>query len=171
MSYEQDVDEILPEPVNFIVNGQHIRREVSPRQHLGDFLRTELGLFGTRLGCEQGVCGSCAVVVNGETIRGCLMLAAQMEGANVVTIEGCESNLIVRALQSAFISRNAMQCGFCTSGMILTAAELLSLNPDPNKEQVREYLSGNYCRCTGYQSIVEAVMMAAKNLKQGKPSP
>jgi carbon-monoxide dehydrogenase small subunit len=169
MNCASDSDTNLRWPVSVVVNGQRIHRLVDPRQHLSGFLRNELGCFGTRVGCEQGVCGACAVIVNGETVRGCLMLAAQADEATVTTIEGCSDDPVVRALQDAFVERNAMQCGFCTAGMILTAAELLVEHPSPTREQVREHISGNYCRCTGYQSIVDAVLVASVVLaEQGR---
>lgn len=146
------------------VNGVPVRAQVDARQHLGDFLRESQGLKGTHLGCEHGVCGACTVQVDGRAVRSCLTLAAQADSADVRTIEGLSQDPVVHALQDSFVRCHAMQCGFCTPGMVLTAAELLKAQPHPTREQVREYLSGNYCRCTGYESIVNAVMDAAQTL-------
>jgi len=139
------------------VNGSEVRRRIEPRQHLVDFLREELGLTGSHIGCEHGVCGACTVRVNGEIVRGCLMLAVQANGCRVDTIEGLSDSGELAALQKAFHERNALQCGFCTPGMLLAARDLLKKNPKPDREQIRAHLSGNYCRCTGYQAIVDAI--------------
>jgi carbon-monoxide dehydrogenase small subunit len=141
-----------------------VRALVDARQHLGDFLRESQGLKGTHIGCEHGVCGACTVQVDGRAVRSCLTLAAQADSADVRTIEGLSDDPVVHALQDSFVRCHAMQCGFCTPGMVLTAAELLKLHSHPTREEVREYLSGNYCRCTGYESIVNAVMDAAQTL-------
>jgi carbon-monoxide dehydrogenase small subunit len=122
-----------------------------------DFLRLDLGLTGSHAGCEHGVCGACTLRVNGKIMRGCLILAASLDGADVVTIEGISESGEVSDLQAAFVARNAAQCGFCTPGMVMTAAELLAEGCTPTRGEIREYLSGNYCRCTGYQAIVDAV--------------
>lgn len=143
--------------VALTVNGAPVVRRVPARQHLVDFLREELGLTGSHLGCEHGVCGACTVRVNGEIVRGCLVLAAQCEGACVETIEGLSDNGALADLQRAFHERNALQCGFCTAGMLIAALELVERNPRAGRAEIREHLSGNYCRCTGYQSIVDAV--------------
>jgi aerobic carbon-monoxide dehydrogenase small subunit len=143
------------------VNGERVRKPINVRQHLADFLRSELGLTGTHLGCEHGVCGSCTVVLDGAVVRGCLTLAAQAHGRTVETIEGASDSGELKALQEAFTRHNASQCGFCTSGMLLTARELLKKKRTLTREQVREHISGNYCRCTGYQSIVEAILEVA----------
>jgi len=147
------------------INGTRVRLAVSPREHLADALRQHCGLTGTHLGCEHGVCGACTVRVDGAAIRGCLMLAVQADGAQVRTIEGEGDDPVMRALQDAFVERNALQCGYCTPGFLLTAAELLALDADPSRESIREYLSGNLCRCTGYQAIVDAVELAARRLR------
>jgi len=139
------------------VNGERITRTVPVRQHLVDFLRGELQLTGSHLGCEHGICGACSVRVDGVVVRGCLMLAAQIDGADVVTIEGLTDSGEIADLQETFVARNALQCGFCTPGMLLTAAELLNKGKPASREQIREFLSGNYCRCTGYHAIVDAV--------------
>jgi len=127
------------------------------RQHLVDFLRTDLGLTGSHLGCEHGVCGACSVRVDGRVVRGCLMLAVQADGAEVVTIEGLTDTGEITDLQEAFVARNALQCGFCTPGMLMTAAELLAEQCPKSREEIRTFLSGNYCRCTGFQAIVDAI--------------
>ena len=143
------------------VNGEKISRTIEPRLSLVDFLRNELQLTGSHVGCEHGVCGACTVLVDGVIVRGCLMLAIQTNGAEVITIEGQSDSGAIVDLQEAFHERNALQCGFCTPGMLLTSAELLQKNLDPSREEIREYLSGNYCRCTGYEAIVNAVEAVA----------
>ncbi len=148
------------------VNGQPVQAQVSVRQHLGDFLRESQGFKGTHIGCEHGVCGACTVQVDGRAVRSCLTLAVQADAAQVFTIEGLSDDPVVRALQDSFVRCHAMQCGFCTAGMLLTAAELLQAQLEPSRDEVREYLSGNYCRCTGYESIVNAVMDAAQTLQK-----
>ncbi len=150
------------------VNGQPVHAQVSVRQHLGDFLRESQGFKGTHIGCEHGVCGACTVRVDGRAVRSCLTLAVQADAAQVFTIEGLSDDPVVRALQNSFVRCHAMQCGFCTAGMLLTAAELLQAQLDPSRDEVREYLSGNYCRCTGYESIVNAVMDAAQTLRKAR---
>jgi carbon-monoxide dehydrogenase small subunit len=139
------------------VNGVSVSRRVEARQHLVDFLREELGLTGSHLGCEHGACGACTVRVDGAIVRGCLMLAVQADGARVETIEGLSESGAIADLQRAFHERNALQCGFCTPGMLIAAAELLECRPGATREEIRTHLAGNYCRCTGYQSIVDAV--------------
>ncbi len=139
------------------VNNVQLARRVPARMHLADFLREELGLTGTHLGCEHGICGACTVRVNGEIVRGCLMLAIQADGAVVETVEGVSESGEIADLQEAFHQRNALQCGFCTPGMLLAAADLVQRNPLASREQIREHMSGNFCRCTGYQSIIDAV--------------
>lgn len=142
------------------VNGERIRRRVSPRLSLADFLREELQLTGTHVGCEQGACGACTVRYNGDQVRACLMYAVQADGAEVETVEGVTESGELAALQEAFHRNNALQCGFCTPGMLMAAADLLKHNPSPNREQIRAGMSGNYCRCTGYHAIVDAVAEA-----------
>ena len=143
--------------ITLMVNGASVSRRVSARRHLVDFLREDLGLTGSHLGCEHGVCGACTIRVDGEIVRGCLMLAVQADGASVETIEGLSESGEISDLQRAFHERNALQCGFCTPGMLIAAAELLIRNPNAERDEIREHMSGNYCRCTGYQSIVDAV--------------
>jgi aerobic-type carbon monoxide dehydrogenase small subunit (CoxS/CutS family) len=147
-------------PVRFEVNGKRVAIEVEPRLTLADCLRHHLRLTGTHVGCEHGVCGACTVLVDGDAVRACLMLAVQADGAKVVTIEGLSHDTHLTALQAAFRRHHALQCGFCTPGMITTAHALLSQEPHCDAARVREVLSGNLCRCTGYVAIVEAVLAA-----------
>jgi aerobic-type carbon monoxide dehydrogenase small subunit (CoxS/CutS family) len=147
--------------VRLLVNGDEVQREVEARRSLADFLREDLGLTGTHIGCEHGVCGACTVLVDGRTVRSCLAFAAQMQGARVTTIEGLAPLDAPTALQRAFRACHALQCGFCAPGMILTATELLGSNPSPSDDEIREALSGNLCMCAGYVGIVRAVAQAA----------
>lgn len=148
-------------PVSLTVNGEAVSLQVDPRRHLGDVLREELGLTGTHLGCEHGVCGACTVRLDGAIVRSCLTLAVQCEGSRVETIEGLSDSGEVADLQEAFRVRNALQCGYCTPGMIVTAQDLLLREPAPSRDEIREHLSGNYCRCTGYHAIVDAIVATA----------
>lgn len=148
--------------ITLTVNGERLTRLVPVRQHLVDFLRLELGLTGSHLGCEHGICGACSVRVDGAVVRGCLMLAAQAHGADVVTIEGLTDTGEIADLQANFVERSALQCGFCTPGMLMTAAELLGDARPLSRDEIRKYLSGNYCRCTGYHAIVDAVETTLK---------
>ena len=143
--------------VTLTVNGTQVTRSVQPRQHLVDFLRDELGLTGSHIGCEHGVCGACTLRVNGEIVRGCLMLAVQANGCRVETIEGLSDSKELAKLQKAFHEKNALQCGFCTPGMLMAAQDLVRMNKKPTREEIRAHISGNYCRCTGYQAIVDAI--------------
>jgi aerobic carbon-monoxide dehydrogenase small subunit len=148
--------------VTITVNGDEVRDRVDARKTLVDFLRDQVGLTGSHVGCEHGVCGACSVRVDGAVVRGCLMLAVQCDGARVDTIEGVTDTGEIADLQQAFVARNALQCGYCTPGMLLSAQELLAAGSVPSREAIRAYLSGNYCRCTGYQAIVDAVEAVAK---------
>jgi aerobic carbon-monoxide dehydrogenase small subunit len=152
--------------VRLRVNGEDVRERVEARKTLVDFLRDDLGLTGTHVGCEHGVCGACTVLVDDEVVRGCLILAVQCDGADVKTIEGISDSGEIADLQEAFRSRNALQCGFCTPGMLIAARELISqLLPGgavPSRDMIREHISGNYCRCTGYQAIVDAIESVAQ---------
>ena len=148
--------------VTLTVNGVKTTRRVAPRVHLVDFLREELGLTGSHIGCEHGVCGACTIRVNGEIVRGCLMLAVQADGTRVDTIEGLSDSGEIVELQRAFVERNALQCGFCTPGMLIAAADLVARKPAATREEIREHLSGNFCRCTGYHAIVDAVETACR---------
>jgi aerobic-type carbon monoxide dehydrogenase small subunit (CoxS/CutS family) len=148
--------------ITLTVNGERVSRRVEARRHLVDFLRLDLGLMGSHTGCEHGICGACTVRVDGAIVRGCLVLAAALDGAEVETIEGLSDSGGIRDLQDAFIARNAAQCGYCTPGMLLTAADLLETNRRPTRAEIREHLAGNYCRCTGYHAIIDAVEAVAK---------
>jgi len=148
--------------ISLSVNGERVEANVLPRLNLADFIREHLKLTGTHVGCEHGVCGACTVRINGDIVRSCLLLAVQTHNATVETIEGVSDSGEVADLQSAFRERNALQCGFCTPGMLMAAQDLLKQSPSPDREQIREYLSGNYCRCTGYQAIVDAIETTAR---------
>ena len=154
---------MTPTSIALDVNGERVEGLVLPRLNLADFLREHLHLTGTHVGCEHGVCGACTVRVNGEIVRACLMLAVQADGGAVETIEGLSDSGEVTDLQDAFRNRNALQCGYCTPGMLIAAQDLLKQNIDPSREQIREHLSGNYCRCTGYQAIIDAVESTAQS--------
>jgi aerobic-type carbon monoxide dehydrogenase small subunit (CoxS/CutS family) len=143
--------------ITLTVNGTQVSRRVPARQHLVDFLREDLGLTGSHLGCEHGVCGACTVRVNGEIVRGCLMLAVQANGCRVDTIEGLSDSKELSEIQRAFHQRNALQCGFCTPGMLMAAQDLIRQKRKATREEIRAHISGNYCRCTGYQAIVDAI--------------
>ena len=143
------------------VNGERIDTHVPPRLNLADFLREHLHLTGTHIGCEHGVCGACTVRVNDDIVRSCLMLAVQTHGASVQTIEGLSDSGEIADLQEAFRARNALQCGYCTPGMLIAAQDLLKQQPAPSRDEIREHLSGNYCRCTGYHAIVDAIEATA----------
>ena len=149
-------------PVSLVVNGERIDAHVLPRLNLADFLRNYLKLTGTHVGCEHGVCGACTVRVNGEIVRSCLMLAVQAHDTSVETIEGLSDGGEIADLQAVFRDRNALQCGYCTPGMLMAAQDLLRQSPNPDRKQIREHLSGNYCRCTGYQAIIDAVEITAR---------
>jgi carbon-monoxide dehydrogenase small subunit len=144
------------------VNSETVEARIDARKTLADFLRDDLALTGTHIGCEHGFCGACTVRVDGAIVRGCLMLAVQCNGSTVETVEGVSDTGEVADLQDAFVQRNALQCGYCTPGMLLTAQELLASELAPSREKIREHLSGNYCRCTGYQAIVDAVEAVAQ---------
>jgi len=154
-------------PIQLTVNGKSHEVAVEPRLLLSDFLRHELGLTGTHVGCEHGVCGACTVLFDDEPVRSCLMLAVQAQGHTVTTVEGLSPGPEkMHPLQDAFWTTHALQCGFCTPGILMTLIPFLEANPTPSTAQVREALSGNLCRCTGYQHIVEAVLLAARTMKQ-----
>jgi carbon-monoxide dehydrogenase small subunit len=157
--------------IELIVNG--VRREglAEPRRTLADFLRDDLGLTGTHLGCEHGVCGACTVLVNGEAVRSCLMFAVQADGQEVTTIEGLATGGKLHPVQEAFWECHGMQCGFCTPGFVMSVYAFLQENPDPQEEEIRPALSGNLCRCTGYQNIVDAVRTAAQKMRATTSEP
>ncbi len=156
---------VEPVAIRITVNGVEYEKSVEPRLLLSDFLRNDLGLTGTHVGCEHGVCGTCTVLVNGDSARSCLFLAVQLDGAQVETVEGLGTVHALHPIQKAFHDCHALQCGFCTPGMLMTTIDLLKKSPLANDEQIREGLSGNLCRCTGYENIVRAVRMAADELK------
>lgn len=158
-----------PLPISLHVNGERVDAQVLPRVNLADFLREQLKLTGTHVGCEHGVCGACTVRVDGEIVRSCLMLAVQTQGASVETIEGLSDSGEIADLQAAFRDRNALQCGFCTPGMLIAAQDLLKQEAEPDRERIREHLAGNYCRCTGYQAIIDAVEVTAQARRGQKP--
>jgi carbon-monoxide dehydrogenase small subunit len=153
--------------VKFAVNGAPVEVTVEPRMSLADCLRHELRLTGTHVGCEHGVCGACTVIVDGNAVRSCLMLAVQAEGTSIVTVEGISDDAALTPLQASFRKNHALQCGFCTPGMLMTAHALLSDEPDADADRIREVLSGNLCRWTGYIPIVEAVLEARASYRKG----
>jgi carbon-monoxide dehydrogenase small subunit len=153
-----------PVDISLSVNGAPQRRAVEPRLLLSDFIRHELGLTGTHVGCEHGVCGACTVLMDGEAVRACLVFAVQADGAEVVTVEGLATGTEMHPLQEAFRDAHGLQCGFCTPGILMSMVPFLRDNPSPDEAEIREALSGNLCRCTGYQNIVEAVALAAERM-------
>jgi aerobic-type carbon monoxide dehydrogenase small subunit (CoxS/CutS family) len=155
-------DKIL---VRMSVNGRKVERRVEPRLLLADFLRNELKLTGTHVGCAHGVCGACTVLINGRTGRSCIALAVQMEGASIETVESLTTDRALSPLQQAFHEHHALQCGFCTPGFLVTTQQLLKQNPDPTEPEIRRALAGNLCRCTGYVNIVRAVKSAARKMR------
>lgn len=168
---------MLPkQSVSVSVNGVQYRREVEPRLSLADFLRHELQLYGTHLGCEHGVCGACSILLDDKSVRSCLMLAVQVDGANLTTIEGLRDGQSgqLHPIQQAFVVEHGLQCGFCTPGFIMSTVELLADNPNPSDEEIKDALGGNLCRCTGYEAILRSVRLAASNARElvaGKTSP
>jgi carbon-monoxide dehydrogenase small subunit len=158
--------------ISITINGRSYSGAVEPRKLLTDFLRDDLGLTGTHVGCEHGVCGACTVLLNGEPVRSCLMFAVQANGMELKTVEGLAPRTAeLHPLQEKFWELHGLQCGFCTPGILLTAAALLQENPDPSEDEIREWISGNLCRCTGYQNIVAAIQEAAKAMNGSKHGP
>jgi carbon-monoxide dehydrogenase small subunit len=153
--------------IRLTVNGVSHEALVEPRTTLVDFLRGELGLVGTHVGCEHGVCGACTILVDGKTVRSCLMLAVQADGASLRTVEGLAREGDLHPIQEAFIEEHGLQCGFCTPGFLMSTLELLHRSPDPGDEEIKEALGGNLCRCTGYQSILRSVRLAAVRMREG----
>ena len=153
------------EQVTVTVNGRQYERSVEPRRLLSDFIREDVGLTGTHVGCEHGICGTCTVLMNGQTVRSCLTFAVQAHGAEITTVESLGTPTAMHPLQEAFWEHHGLQCGFCTPAMLLTAKELLDANPSPSREEIQEAISSNLCRCTGYQTIVEAVETAAARIR------
>jgi carbon-monoxide dehydrogenase small subunit len=155
--------------IRIMVNGTSYERSVEPRLLLSDFLRGTLGLTGTHVGCEHGVCGACTIIVNGDSVRSCLLFTVQMDGCNIETVEGLGTIRQMGPIQEAFREHHALQCGFCTPGMLMTVKDFLAKHPDAGDAEIREGLSGNLCRCTGYENIVRAVGAAAAALKENTP--
>jgi len=156
------IPDVIPDvTVSVTVNGLEREATVEPRKTLADFLREDLGLTGTHLGCEHGVCGACTVLIDGRAVRACLQFAVQVEGASITTVEGLAVDGELNAVQRAFMNEHGLQCGFCTPGFVVSATALLASNPNPSDQEIREGLSGNICRCTGYQGIIRAVRSAA----------
>jgi carbon-monoxide dehydrogenase small subunit len=158
-------------PVSLTVNGSRVEAEVEPRTHLGDFLRDELRLTATHLGCEHGVCGACTVLIDGRPARACITLAVSVDGAEIRTLEGLQGEPLMETLKSAFHEKHGLQCGFCTPGMLVSAWDLLKRRPDVDEREVRVAMSGNLCRCTGYQGIVRSILGAADEAKSGESQP
>ena len=163
MSSATEIEQVR---ISLTVNGERHEREVEPRRLLSDFLREDLGLTGTHVGCEHGVCGTCNVMLNGQTARACLIFAAQLDGAEIRTVESLGTVDKMHPIQEAFWEKHGLQCGFCTPGMLMSAVELLDRTPSPTIEAIREAISSNLCRCTGYQTIVEAVQDAATRMRE-----
>ena len=155
-------------PISMTVNGRSHTAQVEPRRLLVDFLREDLGLVGTHIGCEHGVCGTCTVLLDGHSIRSCITLAVQADGAEISTVEGLADGGDLHPLQDEFSAKQGLQCGYCTPGMLMRGSEILAQNPDPSPAEVREAIASNLCRCTGYQFIVEAVLGAAERMRAGK---
>lgn len=152
--------------IKVTVNGKKHQNDVEPRMLLSQYLREVLRLTGTHIGCDTSSCGSCTILVDGKAIKSCTLLAAQADGTNITTIEGLAENGTLHPLQEGFKEKHGLQCGFCTPGMILTAADLLKRNPDPSEKEIREALEGNFCRCTGYHNIVKSIQYAAKKIQE-----
>ena len=160
-------DPRLTKSVTMMINGTQVTAEVEPRMTLLDFLRDELDLTGTHAGCEHGVCGACSILLNDAPVRSCLMLAVQANGERITTVEGlCEADGSLSLVQDCFWETHALQCGYCTPGMLIAAQALLQRNPDPSREEIRKAISGNLCRCTGYGQIIEAIELAADRMNQ-----
>jgi carbon-monoxide dehydrogenase small subunit len=151
--------------VSMTVNGKYVTSDVEGRTLLTQLLREKLGLTGTHVGCDTSQCGACVVLINGESVKACTVLACQAEGAEVTTIEGLAENGALHPMQAAFKEHHALQCGFCTPGMVLSAVDLLQKNADPNEQEIRDWLEGNICRCTGYHNIVKAIQAAAAEMR------
>ncbi|HEX7407985.1 MAG TPA: (2Fe-2S)-binding protein [Candidatus Binatia bacterium] len=160
-----------PRPIRLTVNGVSYEAAVEPRTTLVDFLRQDLGLTGTHVGCEQGACGACTILLNGQAVRSCLMLAVQADGAEVMTVEGLGGrDGALHPLQQAFMEEHGLQCGFCTPGFLMSAYELLQQHPQPSDDEIKEALGGNLCRCTGYMAIMKSVRVAATKLRAASPA-
>ena len=155
----------MQRPVNVTINGTQYERDVEPRMLLSDFIRHEVGLTGTHVGCEHGVCGACTILLDGEAVRSCLMLAVQVDAHEITTVEGLGTEEELHPIQNGFWEKHGLQCGYCTPGFLMTLVPFLQENPDPTDAEVREAISGNLCRCTGYQHIVESVQHAAEQMR------
>jgi len=153
-------------PVEITVNGSCYRREVEPRMLLVEFIREEIGLTGSHIGCDTSYCGACTMILDGDAVKSCTLFAVQADGGEIVTVEGLEKDGELHPLQQAFSKEHGLQCGYCTPGMLMSSLVLLADHPDPGKKDIRKCLSGNLCRCTGYQNIVKAVETAAKDLRE-----
>ena len=161
------VDSKMPRlPLNLIVNGEKVYESVDPTMTLLSFLRTNLKLFGTKEGCGEGECGACTIIMDGHTVNSCLVLAIEAQGSDITTVEGLSKDGELSILQQAFIRDDALQCGFCTPGMLMSARNLLDRYPEPTIEQIKEGMAGNFCRCTGYKSIIDAILEASKKEKE-----
>ncbi len=155
-------------PVKVTVNGQVYERQVEPRLLLSDFIRHDLGLMGTHVGCEHGMCGACTIIFDGEPVRSCLMFAVQANGHDIKTVESLGTPEKMHPLQEAFHEKHGLQCGFCTPGVLMTVVPFLEENPHPTEDEIREAIDGNICRCTGYEKIIESVQEASKKMSAGK---
>lgn len=153
-------------PVSLLVNGQKYEARVEPRRLLSDFIREDLGIKGTHVACEHGVCGACTILIDGHAMRSCLLFAVQANGADIMTVEGMARDGELHPLQQSFVEHHGLQCGFCTAGILLSALDFLREHPDPTEEQIREGISGSLCRCTGYAPIVDAIQAAARQMKE-----
>ncbi|MCU7874506.1 MAG: (2Fe-2S)-binding protein [Candidatus Thiodiazotropha sp. (ex Lucinoma borealis)] len=160
-------DEAQTVSVEISINGSHYQREVEPRLLLVEFIREEVGLTGTHIGCDTSYCGACTVILDGEPIKSCTLFAVQADGGEVITVEGLEQNDELHPIQQAFSQHHGLQCGFCTPGMLMSSLALLAENPTPSEKEIRKQLGGNLCRCTGYQNIIKAVQAAAKTMQEG----
>jgi carbon-monoxide dehydrogenase small subunit len=167
----QASDPQAPRQISLTVNGRSYSGVAEPRKLLADFIREDLELTGTHLGCEHGVCGACTILMNGETVRACLLFAVQADGAQIITVEGIASGDKLHPIQESFWEAHGLQCGFCTPGFLITVLELLRENPTPTEREIREGLAGNLCRCTGYQNIVKAVQIASEKMRDGFVEP
>lgn len=160
-------DVVEKHAVEITINGTRYTREVEPRMLLVEFIREEIGLTGTHIGCDTSYCGACTVILDGDTLKSCTLFAVQADGSSVTTVEGLEKDGKLHPIQQAFSEEHGLQCGFCTPGMLMSSLALLAENPDPSEKDIRKRLAGNLCRCTGYQNIIKAVKTAAKDLQEG----
>jgi carbon-monoxide dehydrogenase small subunit len=165
------VDPLAPRQISLTVNGKPYAAQAEPRKLLSDFIREDLGLTGTHVGCEHGVCGACTILLDGQPIRSCLLFAVQADGADLLTVEGLADGDELHPIQDAFWEAHGLQCGFCTPGFLITTLSFLEENPAPSEREIREALAGNLCRCTGYQNIVKAVQIAAERMQGQIPPP